>query len=261
MGRIGYGVAVIYLGPAPFSFSTTRFFYYLFLSGSWAIGYHVLRKCQDKVENMQWLELLQPFTAVKNLYLSKRICTTYLACLARARWGQNNRSVTYPAEDFVGGARAVENCPGSHCAVCCCATGHRSPYSNFLLGQLGAGQEINTPRLYVWLTFSVVYFTTHNFRLDSFLGITCDLVSDRASNGSYILTIDLIFSDLHPCTVTAAPPNLAALPTRVCLLFAQTFALEVQTRCAPEARRFLEQNKRCNISVWAPSLTRMFEGQ
>jgi hypothetical protein len=36
---------------------------------------------QDKVENMQWLELLQPFTAVKNLYLSKEFAPRVLPAL------------------------------------------------------------------------------------------------------------------------------------------------------------------------------------
>jgi hypothetical protein len=36
---------------------------------------------QDKVENMQWLELLQPFTAVKSIYLSKEFSPRILPAL------------------------------------------------------------------------------------------------------------------------------------------------------------------------------------
>ena len=47
---------------------------------------------------------------------------------ARARWGQNNRSVAQPAKYFRGGARAID--AGKHCAVHCRATALRSPYSH-----------------------------------------------------------------------------------------------------------------------------------
>ena len=42
------------------------------------------------------------------------ICATYRACPARARWGQNDRSVAHPAEYFLGGAPAIGTCPGRH---------------------------------------------------------------------------------------------------------------------------------------------------
>ncbi len=52
----------------------------------------------DAIEDTLWLELLLPFPAVNNLYLSKDL---YRGCPARNRW---DRSDAQPAEYFREGA-------------------------------------------------------------------------------------------------------------------------------------------------------------
>ena len=61
----------------------------------------------------------------------------YRCRLARARRGQNNRSVAQPTEYFCGGARAIEIYPGKHWAVRCRAKAPslQSRYRYFHLGQ------------------------------------------------------------------------------------------------------------------------------
>ena len=72
-----------------------------------------------------------------------RFCVTYRECPSRASWGHNDRGIARPAKHFFRGAPAFGACPGSHWAVRCHATGHRSPYSSFSLGQLEAIQGSN----------------------------------------------------------------------------------------------------------------------
>jgi hypothetical protein len=62
-------------------------------------------------------------------------CARYRSHPARARWGQNNRSVAQPAEYFRGGDRPIGTFPGTHWAVRCRATTLRSPYRHFCLEQ------------------------------------------------------------------------------------------------------------------------------
>jgi hypothetical protein len=88
---------------------------------------------QDDIESSQWLELLHPFTAVKDLYISREFAA-YRARPARARRGKSDRSVTRPADSFLGGATPIGTCPGSHWAVCCRTTACRSPHCRFSLG-------------------------------------------------------------------------------------------------------------------------------
>jgi hypothetical protein len=75
---------------------------------------------QDNIEDTLRLELLRPFTAVKNLYL----CATYRACPARAFWGQNGRSVAHLTKHFLGGTPTIGSCRERHWAVYCHATSH-----------------------------------------------------------------------------------------------------------------------------------------
>ena len=86
---------------------------------------------QDNIENALWLELLRPFTSVKNLFLSKDFARRIVP-LARARWGQSDRSVAHPTEYFLGGTAIIGTGPGGHSTGCCRATGCQSPYSSFL---------------------------------------------------------------------------------------------------------------------------------
>jgi hypothetical protein len=72
--------------------------------------------------------------------LMSGICATHHPCPARARWGQDDRSVAHLAEYIRGGAPRIGIYLGRHSAVCCRATGHQSPHSSFSLGPLGAGQ-------------------------------------------------------------------------------------------------------------------------
>ena len=46
----------------------------------------------------------------------------------RARWGQNNRSVSQPAEYFRGGAQAIRAFSEKYWTVCCRTTALLSPY-------------------------------------------------------------------------------------------------------------------------------------
>jgi hypothetical protein len=64
------------------------------------------------------------------------ICASYRGHPARARWGQNNRSVAQPAEYFCRGARVIETFPGKYWAVRCCATALRPPYHHLCLAQI-----------------------------------------------------------------------------------------------------------------------------
>jgi hypothetical protein len=96
----------------------------------------------DGIENIEWLELLLPFTAVKNLYLSKRIAPRVQVVAALQEtdyWGRNNRSVVQPAEALLGGVLAIGTCPGGHCAVHFGATVHQSPCRHFCLGYTWCG--------------------------------------------------------------------------------------------------------------------------
>jgi hypothetical protein len=63
------------------------------------------------------------------------ICTWYCGRPARARWGQNNRSVAQLAEYFRGGARAIGSLSGKHWAIRCRATTLWSSYRHFSLEQ------------------------------------------------------------------------------------------------------------------------------
>jgi hypothetical protein len=90
-----------------------------------------------------------PFYGREESLLMQGICATYRACPARARWGQNDRSVTHPTEYTLGGTPAIGTCPGRHSAARCHATGQQSPHSSFSLGQIPASS--------VPLTFLVTY--------------------------------------------------------------------------------------------------------
>jgi hypothetical protein len=85
----------------------------------------------------------------------QRICAMYRGRPARARWGQNNRSVAQPAEYFRGGAQAIGTFSGTHWAVRCRATALRSLHRHFCLGRkltLAAQEELvllNSPRLFI----------------------------------------------------------------------------------------------------------------
>jgi hypothetical protein len=74
----------------------------------------------DAIEKFLWLQLLHPFTAVKNLYLSKESAPGIAAALEDLVGGQNNRSVPQPEEYLPEVARAIGTLSGQ--PVCCLAT-------------------------------------------------------------------------------------------------------------------------------------------
>jgi hypothetical protein len=63
----------------------------------YVIDEYALRHWQREIEKSELPELLHPFTAVKNLYLSREI-VIYHASPAKTPRGKNGRSVTHPAE-------------------------------------------------------------------------------------------------------------------------------------------------------------------
>jgi hypothetical protein len=85
---------------------------------------------------------LTPIYRGEESLLIQGIRARYRGRPGRARWGENNRSVTQPAEYFRGGARAIGTFPGRHWAVCCRATALRSHYRHFCLGQSQHGANV-----------------------------------------------------------------------------------------------------------------------
>jgi hypothetical protein len=90
----------------------------------------------DDFENSEWLNLLRPFTALKNLYLCSGITRHIVPALQELRLigGKSDRSVTCPADSFLGGACPIGTCPGNHWAVHCCTTACQSFHHYFSLG-------------------------------------------------------------------------------------------------------------------------------
>jgi hypothetical protein len=92
---------------------------------------------QDDIDNMQWLEKFQPFTAVKNLFQSKK----FVSCIAttdhpaRSQRRKGDRGVTHPGKHFFGRVSAIGICPGSPLEVCRRATALGSPYNRFSMGR------------------------------------------------------------------------------------------------------------------------------
>src|SRR5882757_9760032 len=75
------------------------------------------------------------------------ICARYRGHPARARRGQNNGSVAWPAECFRDGARAIGTFPGKHWAVRCRTTAVQSPCHHFCLEQLRLQREVEVMQL------------------------------------------------------------------------------------------------------------------
>jgi hypothetical protein len=97
---------------------------------------------QNAIDNTQWLEIFQPFTAVRNLYLSKK----FVSCIATTLQDLSEERVTevLPTLEslFFGRVSAIRTYPGSPWKVCCRATALRSPYNSFSMGQDGARRVI-----------------------------------------------------------------------------------------------------------------------
>ena len=55
---------------------------------------------QDDIEISQWLELLHPFTAVKDLYISEGLIPHIAPALKDTRWGKSVGIVTCPTDSF-----------------------------------------------------------------------------------------------------------------------------------------------------------------
>jgi len=72
---------------------------------------------------------------------SRGIRARYRGRPARARGGQNNGNLAQPAEYFYAEARATGTVPGTHWAVCCCATAFRSPCRHSYLEQGRGGNR------------------------------------------------------------------------------------------------------------------------
>jgi hypothetical protein len=85
---------------------------------------------QDNIKNTIWLELLHPFTAAKNLYLSEEIAPRIVPAPQELVGGRTTELLTTQQNIFFGGAPAIGTCSGRHWAARCRATGRRSPYSS-----------------------------------------------------------------------------------------------------------------------------------
>ncbi len=73
------------------------------------------RPCwQDDIENIQWLELLRPFTTVKALYLSRGITTRIIPALKELVGGRATAVSPALQSLFLGGSPPIRTCPGSH---------------------------------------------------------------------------------------------------------------------------------------------------
>ena len=129
--------------------------------------------------------ILTPISRCEESLCMQGMCAMHRAFPARARWGQDDRSVARPAEYIPGGA-PIGTCPGMHSGVRCRATGHQSPHSSFSLGELGAGQDSGILTIPSTLRpivschfFTAYYFPSHSL----FLGITViwSPLSDRIS--------------------------------------------------------------------------------
>ena len=90
------------------------------------------------IENILRLELLLPFIAVKNLYLSREFAQGIAAALREAVGDRIAEVLPSLQNTFCGGApggaQAIRTSPGKHWAVCCRTTALRSPYHHFRLG-------------------------------------------------------------------------------------------------------------------------------
>ena len=85
----------------------------------------------DDIENTKWLDLLLPFIAVKNLYLSQPFSLRIALALEELTGGGGG--VARSAKCSLGGVRVPVGgtCPERHCAVHFCATAHQSPCRHF----------------------------------------------------------------------------------------------------------------------------------
>ena len=79
---------------------------------------------------------IAPISFCEESLLIRRICATYRACPARARWRKIDGSVAHPAEYFLGGGPVIGTYPGGHRAVRRHSAGHQPPYSSFPLESL-----------------------------------------------------------------------------------------------------------------------------
>jgi hypothetical protein len=91
----------------------------------------------DDIQNTEWLDLLLPFTAVKNLLWRpiRENFATYRARSERTHSGKKNISVACSAKCSLRGVPAIETCPERHCTVHFCAAAHQSPCRHFCLEQ------------------------------------------------------------------------------------------------------------------------------
>jgi hypothetical protein len=91
------GVEVCSLLPAPLSTSKHLYIYERQPS---------LPDSQDDFENTQWLDILRPFIAVKNLYVSGQFAPRITLVLHKLV-GRNDGSVAQITEYFLGGGPAI----------------------------------------------------------------------------------------------------------------------------------------------------------
>ena len=62
----------------------------------------------DDMENVQWLELLRPFTTTKNLYLSEETALRVAPALQELTGGKSNRSVARAAKSLLRGFSVIQ---------------------------------------------------------------------------------------------------------------------------------------------------------
>ena len=88
----------------------------------------------DIEENTLWLQLLVPFTAVKNLYLSKDFVPGTTIALQELIGGRITEVLPSLQNTFVDGHEPLD-LPGKHWAVCCRTTALRPLYDHFYRGR------------------------------------------------------------------------------------------------------------------------------
>jgi hypothetical protein len=89
---------------------------------------------QDDIENIEWLEIFRPFTAVKNLYICEKFAQQ-LASSLQALVGKSDKCVSRPGGPFFRRAQAIWTCSGSCRTVRCRTTAFWSTCGHFLLGR------------------------------------------------------------------------------------------------------------------------------
>ncbi len=116
---------------------------------------------EDDIESSQWLDFLLPFTAMKNLYLSKEFAPHIMPALQKLA-GDRAREVLPALQYLHLEVPPTTTSPGGYQAVRCCATAPQIHENRFLTGQstaYGWWTLINM-RVSIRFAFGIVYLNT-----------------------------------------------------------------------------------------------------